>query len=153
MVQIFIWINTFLCGLAVIFHCASVYTDNRNIYYPIEFFRTKIQSETAASCLTFVHTFTFIYFGYALISNTFVVIYIVTHIKNQLLIINNYLTTTFECPVINNDYDLVRNKNYQFWVSNKLKYCIQHHIDLKKYSVIFIFKLNYFHFLIGCRII
>lgn len=30
------------------------------------------------------------------------------------------------------DYDLLRDINYQIFVSDKLKFCIQHHVKLNK---------------------
>lgn len=91
MEQILIFLDTSLCGLAAVFHCFRIYTSDHNIYYPIEFFRTKINSATLRSFLICCHAFHVFCIGYILMANTFLVMYIVNHTKNQLAIISDYL--------------------------------------------------------------
>lgn len=102
------------------------------IYYQVALVETKINVNIIGSVLKFIFCLSVPYLGYCMIVNTFIIVYLVSQTKSQLMIMNEYLKIEFQIDHTLEEYDLLRDRQYQCKVAEKLKSCIEHHVRLKE---------------------
>ncbi|XP_063910608.1 uncharacterized protein LOC135127874 [Zophobas morio] len=121
-------LNNFIMALMMFFDF-PIGGNNTNIYYAKYFFDRVLPNYTTYLCYLYYATFPLL--GYMMVINPNLMLYITSQLKFQVYYLNDLLMNIGATYQNNDDYDLIRNENYQKEVSIQLSRCVQRHWILK----------------------